>query len=88
MRYGFFMASLTIRNLEDDTKERLRVRAAQNGRSMEEEARAILRATVAGTTAADLWSRSRGLFAGAKGVELALPSRSADRMPPMFHPDE
>jgi plasmid stability protein len=57
------MASLTIRNLEEDAKERLRVRAAQNGRSMEEEARAILRATVAGATAADLWTRSRALFA-------------------------
>ena len=37
------MASITIRNLDDDTKQRLRVRAAVNGRSMEEEAREILR---------------------------------------------
>ncbi|MFZ4122805.1 MAG: FitA-like ribbon-helix-helix domain-containing protein [Caulobacterales bacterium] len=88
MPYGLLMASLTIRNLEEDTKERLRVRAAQNGRSMEEEARAILRATVAGATAADLWSRSRALFASAKGVDLVLPSRSADRTPPTFDPDE
>ncbi len=36
------MASITIRNLDDDAKERLRVRAAQNGRSMEEEARILL----------------------------------------------
>jgi plasmid stability protein len=88
MRYVMHMASLTIRNLEEDTKERLRVRAAQNGRSMEEEARAILRATVAGATAADLWTRSRALFAGSKGVDLALPSRRADRTPPTFSPDE
>ena len=78
------MASLTIRNLEEDTKERLRVRAAQNGRSMEEEARAILRATVSGATGADLWARSRALFANKKGVELVLPSRAADRKPPAF----
>lgn len=78
------MASLTIRNLEEDTKERLRVRAAQNGRSMEEEARAILRATVAGATGADLWARSRALFASRKGVDLVLPSRKADRKPPAF----
>ena len=69
------MASLTIRNLEEDTKERLRVRAAQNGRSMEEEARAILRATVSGVTGAELWVRSRGLFKGVKGVDVSLPSR-------------
>jgi plasmid stability protein len=78
------MASLTIRNLEHDTKERLRVLAAQNGRSMEEEARAILREKVAGATARDLWTRSRALFTGAQGVDLSLPSRSADRDPPRF----
>ncbi len=37
------MASITIRNLDDDIKHRLRVRAAEHGRSMEEEARDILR---------------------------------------------
>ena len=36
------MATLHIRNLKDSVKESLRVRAAQNGRSMEAEARAIL----------------------------------------------
>ena len=40
------MASITIRNLDDDVKTRLRVRAADNGRSMEEEARLILRDAV------------------------------------------
>ena len=37
------MASITIRNLEDDIERRLRARAAEHGRSMEEEAREILR---------------------------------------------
>ena len=37
------MASITIRNLDDQIKERLRVEAALNGHSMEEEARLILR---------------------------------------------
>ena len=37
------MASITIRNLDDDVKRRLRIRAAEHGRSMEEEAREILR---------------------------------------------
>lgn len=38
------MASMTIRNLDDDLKVKLRIRAAMNGRSMEEELRVILRA--------------------------------------------
>ena len=41
------MASITIRNLEDDIKTRLRKRAAERGRSMEEEARLILAEAVA-----------------------------------------
>ena len=40
-------ASITIRNLDGRVKERLRVRAAQNGRSMEAEARSILSDTLA-----------------------------------------
>ena len=40
------MASLTIRDLDDQTKERLRVRAARQRRSMEAEARHILREAV------------------------------------------
>lgn len=41
------MATLLIRSLDDALKFRLRVRAAENGRSMEEEARAILRQALA-----------------------------------------
>ena len=40
------MASITIRNLDSTVKDRLRVRAAEHGRSMEEEARLILRQAV------------------------------------------
>src|SRR3954451_3846984 len=43
------MASITIRRLDDDAKRRLRLRAARHGRSMEDEARIILR----GVSAAD-----------------------------------
>jgi len=46
------MASITIRNLEDRVKTRLRVRAAEHHRSMEEEVRVILRAAVNGGQAA------------------------------------
>jgi phosphopantothenoylcysteine decarboxylase/phosphopantothenate--cysteine ligase len=43
------MASITIRGLDDDLKQRLRLRAARNGRSMEDEARTILRSMAAAT---------------------------------------
>ena len=36
------MATLTIRNLADEVRDRMRVEAAKNGRSMEEEARQFL----------------------------------------------
>jgi plasmid stability protein len=36
------MATLTIRNVPEETRQRLREEAARNGRSMEAEARAIL----------------------------------------------
>jgi plasmid stability protein len=42
------MATLTIRQLDEKTKTRLRVRAAHHGRSMEEEAREILRSALTG----------------------------------------
>ena len=41
------MATLNIRNLPDDVHRRLRLRAAEHGRSMEAEARAILAAAIA-----------------------------------------
>jgi plasmid stability protein len=78
------VATLTIRNLDVQIKERLRVRAALHGRSMEEEARHILRNVVGGGTGPALWERSRSLFAGEKGIELDFPARGEDRAPPTF----
>ncbi|MBI3687941.1 MAG: Arc family DNA-binding protein, partial [Actinobacteria bacterium] len=40
------MAAVSIRDLDDSVREKLRVRAAQHGRSMEAEMRAILTAAV------------------------------------------
>ena len=76
------MATLTIRNIESQTKERLRVRAAMAGHSMEEEARVILKRAVGGMTGPGLWALSRQLFED--GVELELPARGGDRPPVNF----
>ena len=70
------MASITIRKLDDEVKTRLRIRAAGNGRSMEEEARLILREAVNRKTAPEnLASAIRARFAPLGGVELELPLR-------------
>ena len=70
------MASITIRNLDDQVKEQLRIAAAHNGHSMEEEARLILgRALVSIDRAGGLGSRIRSRFSASGGVELDLPSR-------------
>lgn len=77
------MASITIRNLEDDLKRRLRVRAAEHGRSMEEEAREILREVVAASAPPrDLAAAIRSRVAALGGVELELPVREPMREPP------
>ncbi len=75
------MTTLTIRNLDEHTKEQLRIQAARHGRSMEEEARTIL---LAALEAQQLPAGSKGLgsriqahFARLGGVELELPERSA-----------
>ena len=80
------MASITIRNLDDDVKTRLRVRAAEQGRSMEEEARIILREAVDAGNAApkDLAKFTRECFAPLGGVELDPPPRGPMREPPDF----
>src|ERR1043166_7596720 len=46
------MASITIRQLDDDLKKRLRLRAASHGRSMEDEVRTILRGAAGGASVA------------------------------------
>ena len=79
------MASITIRNLDDDVKSRLRVQAADNGRSMEEEARLILRDAVGRKPSSrNLASIIRSYFGPDNGVDLELPSRDSGREPPVF----
>ena len=78
------MATLTIRNLDDPLKSRLRMRAAARNRSMEEEARQILRAALQEPAAQtpDLGSRIRARFAALGDVQLPIEARQAVREPP------
>jgi plasmid stability protein len=78
------MASITIRNLDEQTKARLRVRAAHHKRSMEDEARNILRAALSGAeaTLGNLAQSIRRRFEPLGGVELQLPVREPMREPP------
>jgi plasmid stability protein len=80
------MATLTIRNLDAALKERLRVRAAQHGHSMEAEVREILQQTLKEPERpeVDLYQRIRSRFAPLGGVDLDLPPRELAREPPRF----
>ena len=86
------MASITIRQLPETTKRKLRVRAASHGRSMEQEAREILKAALsqAEEQPKDLGKAIRELFAPYGGVELKIPPREPipeDRIKKMFGDD-
>ena len=80
------MASLTIRNLDDPLKARLRIQAAVHGRSMEEEARTILRAALSPEpeTPGNLAQAIRARFAPFGGVDLEPLRREPMRDPPTF----
>lgn len=77
------MATMTIRNIDDQLKTRLRVQAAMHGRSMEEEARDILRAalSVEPVRSASLVSAIRARVEPFGGIDLDLPEREAIRDP-------
>lgn len=80
------MATLTIRNLEDTLKSRLRLRAAARNRSMEDEVRHILRAALQepAAPASDMGTRIRARFAGMGNVHLGIAEREPVRPPPEF----
>lgn len=80
------MASITIRNLEEKTKKILRVRAAGNGRSLEAEARAILKSAAEASDTREkpqigLGEAIRRRFAPLGGVEIPLPVRRGRKLP-------
>ena len=73
------LAAVSVRNLDERVKERLRIRAAHHGRSMEAEIRAILTDAVNGPgEAAGLVGAILDRFGELGGVELDIPAR-ADR---------
>jgi plasmid stability protein len=86
------MAALTIRNLDEETKQALRLRAAKHGISMEQEVRSILRKEIlsegsaSATGSGETWYRSiRKLVESHGGFELEIPARSKMmREPPTF----
>ncbi|MFS3137359.1 FitA-like ribbon-helix-helix domain-containing protein [Gluconacetobacter sacchari] len=75
------MAVMTIRNIDDSLKKRLRLRAAQHGRSMEEEARDILRAALSteASLSVDAGQTIHQRFARLGGVDLPVVAREAIR---------
>jgi plasmid stability protein len=83
------MPSLLIRNVDQVLHTRLKARAAEHHRSLEEEARELLRAAVARQDAApreNLVDIARRLFGPEHGVDLEIPARGSDpeRAPPDF----
>lgn len=84
------MGTLTIRNLDDTVKQKLRERAAVRGVSMEEEARSVLARSVL-SEAADYEPRGESLYAAIRrlvapygGFDIELPERGPTRDPLKF----
>jgi len=76
------MASLTIRNLDDQLKTLLRLQAARHGCSMEQEARDILlRAVQAQPAGAGFAQKISQRFTGLNADELPIPKRRIARLP-------
>jgi plasmid stability protein len=78
------MASIIIRKLDETVKKRLRLAAARHGRSMEEEAREILKAALRAAPAQkpSLAESIRKRVEPFGGIELLLPRREPVRHPP------
>jgi plasmid stability protein len=79
------MASLTLRNIDESLKTRLRISAAENGRSMEEEARQILKEfLLLRRSSKGIGSRISKRFAAIGGTDLPEAPRSVPRRLPTF----
>jgi plasmid stability protein len=79
------MASITIRSLDESLKSKLRIRAAEHGRSMEAEAREILKCGLSTEPREpNLFKSIRQHVEKFGGVELEIPPRGPAREPPDF----
>ena len=80
------MAGMTIRNLDEGFKARLRIRAAEHNRSMEDEARDILRIALSTSspTPTSLAKAIRTRLEHDGGVDLEIAPREPVRTPPDF----
>lgn len=79
------MATLTIRDFDDELKAALRVRAAEQGRSMEAEVREILRAALTRPSSGQgMATRIRQRFSGAEDAEIEPPARTERPRPAEF----
>ncbi len=80
------MAAIVIRNIDESLKSRLRIQAATHGRSMEDEARDILRSALSmePPRARDLGQAIHARFAKLGGVDLPEVPREAMREPVDF----
>ena len=76
------MATITVRNVEDDVKERLKEQAAEKGVSMEAEVRRILKDSVREKSAWEAIQEALG--PDWKGVDFELPPRIPDNRVPDF----
>lgn len=77
------MAALTIRNIDDEVKNRLRLQAALHGCSMEQEVREILlRAVAPKRNQASFAQKIQKYFAGLEVEPLPIPERKISRTPP------
>lgn len=70
------MATITVRDLDDEVRRRLKHRATLNNRSMEAEVRAILSAAVAPKSLAHMWLEAASTL---RGADVPLPERSQPR---------
>ena len=77
------MATMTIRHLDAELKAKLRIRAAHHARSMEDEARDILRSALSTDSGQEpsLLESIRSRVAPVGGIELELPRREPIRDP-------
>ena len=77
------MISITIRKLDEGLKQRLRLRAAQHGRSMEDEAREILKGALSSnkTSRENLARAIQKRFASSGGLDLPMIDREPIREP-------